>query len=104
MVGKLHKVSEKIIEYGFYALGFLVPLVFTTSTYELFEFPKMILVYLLTILIVGGFLVKSVLVGKLNLKRTPLDLPILLYATCYTLSAVFSIDRYTSIFWLLYQI
>ncbi len=98
METKLLKCSEKIIEYGFYALAFLVPLVFTPKTFELFEFPKMILVYFLTILIVAAFLVKTVVTGKFNLKRTPLDLPILLYAISYTLSAIFSIDRYTSIF------
>ncbi len=98
MEERILKYSEKIIEYGFYALAFLVPLVFTTSTYELFEFPKMILVYLLTILIVGAFLVKSVIVGRFNLRRTPLDLPIFLYLAVYTLSTIFSIDRYTSIF------
>ena len=95
---KLLKYSQKVIEYGFYGLAFFVPLIFTTATFELFEFPKMILVYLLTILIVGAFLVKSIIAGKLNLKRTPLDLPILLYVACYTLSAIFSIDRYTSVF------
>jgi len=98
MQAKLLKVTEKIIEYGFYALAFLVPLVFTPATFELFEFPKMILVYLLTMLIVAAFLTKGVITGRLNLKRTPLDLPILLYATCYLLSTIFSLDRYTSIF------
>ncbi len=98
METKLLKYSEKVIEYGFYALAFLVPLVFTPKTFELFEFPKMILVYLLTILIVAAFLVKTVVTGKFNLKRTPLDLPILLYAISCTLSAILSIDRYTSIF------
>ena len=94
----LIKYSEKMIEYGFYGLAFLVPLAFTTTTFELFEFPKMILVYFLTIFIVAAFLVKSIVVGKLNLKRTPLDFPILLYAVSYLLSTIFSIDRYTSIF------
>lgn len=90
--------AERVIEYGFYGLVFLVPLVWTTSTFELFEFPKMILVYLLTILIVGAFLVKSVLVGKLELPRTPLDKPIAAFVLVNILATVFSIDRYTSIF------
>ncbi len=90
--------SEKIIEYGFYGLAFLVPLVFTTSTFELFEFPKMILVYLLTILIVAAFLVKSILLGELKLPRTPLNKPIAAFVLINILSTIFSIDRYTSIF------
>jgi len=98
MEEKLLRYCEKAIEYGFYALVFFVPLVVTPFTFELFEFPKMILVYFLTILIVAAFLVKGILVGKFNLRRTPLDLPILLYAISYLLSTIFSIDRYTSIF------
>ena len=94
---KLVGYSEKVIEYGFYGLAFLVPLVFTTSTFELFEFPKMILVYLLTILIVAAFLVKSVVLGKLQLSRTPLDKPIAAFVLVNILSTIFSIDRYTSI-------
>jgi len=95
---KLVRYYEKTIEYGFYGLVLLVPLVFTTATFELFEFPKMILVYLLTILIVVAFLVKSVVTGQLKFKRTPLDLPILLYTLSYFLATIFSMNRYTSIF------
>jgi len=58
----------------------------------------MILVYLLTILIVAAFLIKSIIIGKLRLKRTPLDFPILLYIICYLLSTIVSIDKYTSVF------
>ncbi len=95
---KILNCVEKVIEYGFYGLVFLVPLVFTTATFELFEFPKMILVYLLTILIVSAFLVKGIVAGKFELKKTPLDFPILLYFASYVLSSIFSIDRYTSVF------
>jgi len=95
---KIVGYSERVIEYGFYGLVFLVPLVFTTSTFELFEFPKMILVYFLAILIVAAFLVKSVCLGKLALPLTPLDKPIAAFVLASIVSTIFSIDKYTSIF------
>ena len=97
-MGKLVGYAEKVIEYGFCGLAFFVPLVFTTSTFELFEFPKMVLVYFLTTLIVAAFLVKSALLGNLTLPRTPLDKPIAAFVLVNIISTIFSVDRYTSIF------
>lgn len=87
-----------MIEYGFYALAFLTPLFFTSLTFELFEFPKMILVYLLTILIGSSYLIKAIKSGCFGFSRTPLDKPIAALVLVNVLSTIFSIDRYTSIF------
>ena len=95
---KFVRYAEKIIEYGFCGLAFLVPLVWTTSTFELFEFPKMILVYLLTVMIAAAFFVKCVVLGKLDFPRTPLNKPIAAFVLVNILATIFSIDRYTSIF------
>ena len=94
----LQKLLDGIIAWGFYLLFFLVPLVMTPWNYELFEYNKMMLTYGLTVVIIGAWLAKMVLQKKVLIRRTPLDLPILLFFLSQLISTVFSIDRHTS-FW-----
>jgi len=88
---------DKIMKYAFYLLFFLVPLVFSPINYELFEYPKMMLVYVLTAVIMVAWLGKMILQNNVYIKRTPLDIPILLYLISSILSTIFSIDPYTSV-------
>jgi len=90
--------SEKIIEYSFYILIFFVPLIWLPFTYELFEFNKIILVYFFTSVIITCWVLKSVLEKSFSIKRTPLDIPILLFLISNIISTIFSIDQRTSIF------
>lgn len=91
------KISQKIIEYSFYSLFFLTPLVMTPWNYELFEYNKMMLVYFSTAVIVGAWLTRMILVKKVLLYRTPFDIPIILFLISQILSTVFSMDVHTSI-------
>ena len=59
---------DKIITYSFYLLFFLTPLFWTSFNYELFEYNKMILVYVFTVIIMGAWLFKSI-----NDKRLPIN-------------------------------
>ena len=88
---------SKLIEYLFYALFFFVPLVLWPGTSEVFEFNKMLLVYVLTILIAAAWVAKWINQKKITIRRTPLDLPILLFLTSQILSTIFSIDTHTSL-------
>ena len=83
--------------YLFYLLFFLVPLIFSPQNSELFEYPKMMLTYGLTIMIVATWLIKMVLAKKIIYKRTFLEIPLLLYLGSHILSTVFSIDPHVSI-------
>lgn len=89
---------DRLILYSYCALVFFVPITFTSASYELFEFPKMLLVYFFTALI--GFLwaLKSLEAKKITLSRTPLDIPIALFLLSQIASTFFSIDRATSFF------
>jgi putative inorganic carbon (HCO3(-)) transporter len=88
------KFSQKVIEWSFYALFLLVPLVFNAASSELFEYNKMMLTYGLTIIIVAAWILK----GVKNFHRTPLDIPIGLYLVSHILSTIFSLDPHVS-FW-----
>ncbi len=90
-------MSQKIIEGAFLIVLFLTPLFFTPFNNELFEYNKMLLTYGLTFIIAGFWLIKMVGERKVIFKKTPLDLPILLFLLSQTLSTFFSIDVHTSI-------
>ncbi|MDP3758523.1 MAG: O-antigen ligase family protein, partial [Candidatus Daviesbacteria bacterium] len=57
----------------------------------------MILVYGFTVIIVGAWLYKAINEKRLLIKRTPLDIPLLLFLGANILSTFFSIDPHTSI-------
>lgn len=89
---------QTIITYSFYLLFSLTPLIWYSGTSELFEFNKMIWVYLLTTIITTSWILKMIQERSFLLKKTPLDLPILLFLISTILSTIFSIDRHISIF------
>lgn len=57
----------------------------------------MLLVYALTIIITGAWILKTVNDKRLTINRTPLDIPLLLFLGANILSTIFSIDPHTSI-------
>lgn len=81
----------------FYFLFFTVPLILYPYTSELFEFNKMVLVYLVTSLIVAIWLIKSIFAKKIIFRRTILDIPLLVFLGTQLLSTVFSVDSRTSL-------
>src|SRR5437868_4386474 len=88
---------NRIIEYSFYALFFFVPLIFTNSTSELFEFNKMWLTFGLTIIVAAAWFTKMVVQRKVIVQRTPLDIPILLFFLSQIISTIFSLDSHVSL-------
>ncbi|PIZ58216.1 hypothetical protein COY20_03995, partial [Candidatus Shapirobacteria bacterium CG_4_10_14_0_2_um_filter_40_12] len=79
-------------------LFFLTPLVFTTFNSELFEVPKMYLVYFFTVMILF-FHVINYFKGQVSLfSKTPLNLPLLLFLLIQVISTIFSVDIHTSFF------
>ncbi|MEK7610801.1 MAG: O-antigen ligase family protein [Patescibacteria group bacterium] len=79
-------------------LIFLTPLFYTAQTHELFEFPKMYLVYFAATAATAMFLFRSAKSRKIEIARTKLDLPIIIFLISYFISTLFSVDWYTSIF------
>lgn len=92
--------SEKIsntIRQLFYILFFVTPLVLWPFTSEVFEFNKMLFVYLITILVSSAWVIKSLLDKKFTIAKTPLDLPILLFLISQIISTIVSINPHTSL-------
>jgi len=94
---RLLKICNRVIEYFFYLLVFSVPLYFSSSTSELFEFNKLWLTFGITIIIVAAWIIKMLAEGKFKIQRTLLDIPIGLFLLSQIISTIISIDPHTSI-------
>lgn len=88
---------DKSIAVCFYLIFFLVPLVMYPTTFELFEFNKMWVLFILTILIGFLWLSKMIMSGRFIFKRTLFDIPIFLFLLSQFISTILSIDPYVSI-------
>ncbi len=88
------------IRVSFYLLFGIVPLLLTPWNFELFEYNKMMAVYILTAIIGASWLVKSLKNQEFRAAKTPLDIPIVLFVASQLVSALFSIDPHVS--WLGY--
>lgn len=64
---------------------------------ELFELPKMFFVWLMTVIIIGVWLIRCVAQRKLIFRRTILDIPLILFLISQSLSLFVSIDIHTSL-------
>lgn len=81
----------------FYILFFFTPLVLWPYTSELFEFNKMVFVYLTTTLIMAVWIWRCIIAKKLIFRRTLLDIPLVIFLGSQILSTLFSIDQRTSV-------
>lgn len=94
---KLSNWCNKVIEYSFYLLFFLVPLAFTGDTSELFEFNKLWVTFIITIVVGAAWITKMVIKRQFRIQKTPLDIPIALFLLSEVLSTIFSLDTHTSL-------
>lgn len=89
--------THKLLLLQFHLLIILVPLFFSSVNDELFEFNKMLLVYAFAATIATTWITKMIIARKVIWKRTPLDIPILLFFLSQVVSTVLSIHPRTSL-------
>ncbi len=94
--GSVDMIWDRVIQGLIYGLVFILPLLFTTWTFEVLEFSKQTLLVVFTALALGAWLLKILVLRKVNFAKTPLDLPILGFLAIYLLASIFSIDRVAS--------
>jgi len=90
--------TKKIIYWLFVILFFLIPLILWPGTSEVFEFNKIVLMYLLTTLISGAWITEMIIEKKFIFRRTILDIPLLIFLGSQLISTIISIDPTTSWF------
>lgn len=88
----------KLIRFIYFTIALFLPLVFYTKTSELFEFNKMIFIYLTTIIVFSLAAIDIAVKGKFVIKKTTLTYPILFFLGALVLSTFVSIDFRTSLF------
>lgn len=89
---------HRLIKWSFYSIFFAVPLIMWPSTYELFEFNKMWFVFGISLLILFFWAARIINNERFFIRRTPLDIPIILFVISQIVSTIWSLDSYVS-FW-----
>lgn len=95
---KSARLFEMVITVSLVALFFGLPLFFTGLTFQGIAFEKQMYFYFWLLIGVVAWVSKGVTTGDMRIRRTPLDIPILLFWLFYVASAFFSVDRWHS-FW-----
>ncbi|MBI2442615.1 MAG: tetratricopeptide repeat protein [Candidatus Levybacteria bacterium] len=88
---------ENILTVILSAFLFLFPLVFASAFTDIFAVPKQLLLGLvigLSLLLLGA---RMLVLGKVQLRSTPFDLPVFLFIIAVLLSAVFAVNRYDAL-------
>jgi len=93
----MKKNLDKLIPTLFNILFFFTPLILFPKTSELFEFNKIVFIYLITTLILATWLTRMVITKKIIFRRTILDIPLLIFLISQFLSYLASIDKHTSL-------
>ncbi len=81
----------------FQVFVFTLPLVFFPKSSELFEFNKLIILYVFTVLIIATWVIKMVIAKKIIFQKTLLDWPLILFLGSQFLATILSIDFRTSL-------
>lgn len=89
---------RKSIEAIVVALTFAVPLFFLPITVEFFEFNKLVLITMLTVIGTLLWTANALLGQRVSFAKSALDLPLLILAFLMVGSTVFSVDKASSIF------
>ncbi len=92
------RVLDKIIGASLFMLVFGLPLFFTGVTSQGIIFEKQIYFYFWLLLALISWSAKGVINEEMNIRRTPLDVPIIAFWLVYLVTAIFSVDRWHS-FW-----
>ena len=89
IINYLEKASVAL----FCLLFILFPIFFINLTTDFFNLPKQALVVFAVLVVMLLFGVKTLLLGKVRIRKTPFDLPIILFLFTLLLSAIFSVAK-----------
>ncbi len=90
------KVCDRIITLSLALIFLGVPLFFTGLTLQGMNFEKLMFFYLALLLGFFAWILKAILEGKIVVKRTPLDIPIIIFILATLVSSFFSVNRWAS--------
>lgn len=94
----LVRFFDGILKVSIFMVIFGLPLFFTNLTFQGVAFEKQMYFYFWVLLGMVSWVSKGLVSEAIKIRRTPLDIPILIFWFLYLLSAIFSVDRWHS-FW-----
>jgi len=89
---------DKVVSVCIFMLFFGLPLFFLNMTYQGISFEKQYYFYFWIFIGVIAWSARGVLGGKIEIRRTTLDIPLGVLWLVYVLATVFSVDKYHSFF------
>lgn len=98
METKKESLLDRFIWLVFLALTIFTPLLFTNINTELYEVPKMSIIYFGASLLLTLTAIKFVIDKKITLPKTPILLLLLAFIGANIASTIISLDKFTSIF------
>ncbi len=82
----------------FHFLFLALPLIFTASSDELFEFPKILVIYGSAIVFLFAWIYQSIRSRHLEIPRSPLEIPVGAFVLSQIISTIISLNIHTSLF------
>ena len=98
MRNKVFDLINSLITLILVAVAALTPLIFTNLTTDFYDTPKLILLITATLVLLGLWIISWIVRGKIEITRTPLDIPLLFLLLAILASTFFSTSRYSSIY------
>ena len=98
MRNQVSNYINSIITLILVAVAALTPLVFLSLTTNFFDIPKLILLVITTLILIGLWIISWIIRGKIVISRTPLDIPLIMLLITILVSTFLSTSRYASIF------
>ena len=95
---RLSRIFDAIITTSLVAIFFGLPIFFTGLSLQGITFEKQIYFYFWILIGIIGWVSKGVVLGEMKIRRTPLDIPVLVFLGVYALATIFSTNRWDS-FW-----
>ncbi|MFA5962332.1 MAG: hypothetical protein WC848_06650 [Parcubacteria group bacterium] len=92
------RILDRIIGASLFMLIFGIPLFFTGAASQGIVFEKQIYFYFWLLLALISWSAKGVINEEMDIRRTPLDIPIVIFWLVYLVSSFLSVDRWHS-FW-----
>ncbi|MBI4778187.1 O-antigen ligase family protein [Candidatus Desantisbacteria bacterium] len=85
------KWCDRIVMSGMVVMAFIIPLCVDHNIWNRYSLVKILLMYALTSVLSGVWLIKMITLNDFRLVRTPIDFPVFAFLACSIFSTIFSI-------------
>lgn len=98
MRNQLYNYINTLITVILVFVAALTPLIFLNLTTDFYDMPKLILLVVSTVILLGLWIGSWIVRGKIDITKTPLDIPLLFLLITILVSTFFSTSKYSSIY------